>query len=126
MTLRLSPRLALLLALGALASGCQKPSDPAAVGPAQKAGAVVDTAAANAAEDAREAAAQAARGARKVEGDARQAAENATDAADAAGERISEQSRQAASNVKNSVDALVNKAGVGVERAGQKIQDASK
>jgi hypothetical protein len=130
---------AMLLSVAMLAAGCHKTDENAnaGMGPAQSAGKAVDDAGANAAAATRE-------GAAKTEAAVDQAGDKAHDAAQRAGENMSDaahqtaaaakeagadakvEAKQAGQNLKEGAANATDAAGRGLEKAGQKMQDASK
>ncbi|MGX4640521.1 hypothetical protein [Massilia sp. SYSU DXS3249] len=124
---------ALMIAVAVLATGCKKDADPS-TGPAQEAGAAIDNAGAKVAEETKEAGAaienSAERAAENVDQAADKAAANidqATDKAAAnmreAGAEVRQETKEAAAEVRQGADAINDKAGKAVERAGEKMQD---
>lgn len=118
----------ILLAVAALASGCHKTdnTDTSGMGPAQTAGKAVDDAGANAAQATRD-------GAARTEAAAREAGDKMNDAAartDAAAQQAGDDARadahEAGQDIKQGVSNATDATGKAVERAGQKMQDASK
>lgn len=125
---------AMMLALAVMATGCNKKDDNPNMGPAQEAGAAVDNATANAAQETREAA-------QNVENATENAAERVDAATDRAGERIEnaaeraeknleqagaevkQETREASAEVRQGADAMADKTGAALERAGEKMQD---
>ena len=124
---------ALMLAVAVLATGCKKDADPA-TGPAQEAGAAIDNAGAKVAEETKDAAAAVGtateRAAENVEQAADKAGENLKEAGaeirqetKEAGAEIRQETKEATAEVKQGADAINDKAGKAVERAGEKMQD---
>ena len=125
---------ALMLAVAVLATGCKKADNDPSTGPAQEAGAAIDNAGAQVAEETKE-------GAAAVGAATEQAAENidqatdraaanidqATDKAAAnmreAGAEVRQESKEAAAEVAQGADAINDKTGKALERAGEKMQD---
>jgi hypothetical protein len=130
---------ALLLSVAMLAAGCHKtdPNANAGMGPAQSAGKAVDDAGANAAAATREGAAKTEAAAEHAGDKAQDAAQRAGDnmnaaaaqskeAAKEAGANVKEGAHEAGQNIKEGAANVTDAAGRGLEKAGQKMQDASK
>jgi hypothetical protein len=128
---------ALMFAVAVAATGCKKADNDPSTGPAQEAGKAIDNTAANAAQDAKEGAAAVGNATERAVDNTAAAADRAGDkienAADRAGQNMKEagaevrqESKEAAANVKEGAADATAKAGKGLERAGEKMQDASK
>lgn len=124
---------ALMLAVAVLATGCKKDADPS-TGPAQEAGKAIDNAGAKVAEETKEGAATVGaateRAAENVDQATDRAAANIDQATDKAAENLKEagaevrqESKEAAAEVRQGADAVNDKAGKALERAGEKMQD---
>ena len=125
---------AIMLAVAVLATGCKKADNDPSTGPAQEAGKAIDNAGAKVAEETKEGAAAVGaateRAAENVDQATDKAAANidhATDKAAAnmreAGAEVRQESKEAAAEVRQGADAINDKAGKAVERAGEKMQD---
>lgn len=125
---------ALMLAVAVLATGCKKADNDPSTGPAQEAGAAIDNAGAKVAEETKEAGAAVGaateRAAENVDAATERAAANIDQATDKAAENLKEagaevrqESKEAAAEVRQGADAINDKAGKAVERAGEKMQD---
>jgi hypothetical protein len=124
----------ILLAVAVLATGCHKAeSTDAGMGPAQAAGKAVDDTGAKVAAESKEAAdranAAAARAGDKVDA----AAERAGDKMQQAGAEVRQESHEAAQNMKEGAQNVKEgakdataAAGRGIERTGERMQEASK
>lgn len=106
-------RAALVLALLAGVSACKKPDE--AVGPAQKAGAAIDNAGA-------QAAAQLHENIDKVN----QAAEDMRERAKTAGDELNDAAKDAAQDANHGISKATEEVGKKVEKAGEKIQEAAR
>ena len=124
---------ALMIAVAVLATRCKKDADPS-TGPAQEAGAAIDNAGAEVAQETKEAGAaienSAERAAENVDQATDRAAANIDQATDKAAENLKEagaevrqETKEAAAEVRQGADAINDKAGKAVERAGEKMQD---
>ena len=118
----------ILLAVAVLAAGCHKTdnTDTNGMGPAQTAGKAVDDAGANAAQATHDAAVRTDAAAERAGDKMDAAAERAGDKMDAAAARTDADAHQAGQDIKQGVSNATDAAGRGLEKAGQKMQDASK
>jgi colicin import membrane protein len=120
----------MLLAVAVLATGCHKAEPTTAntngMGPAQAAGKAVDDTGAKAAAESRQAAADANAAANRAGEKIDAAAERTGENMRQAGAEVREGSKEAAQNVKEGASDATAAAGRGLERTGQKMQDASK
>jgi hypothetical protein len=125
---------AIMLAVAVLATGCKKADNDPSTGPAQEAGKAIDNAGAKVAEETKEGAAAVGaateRAAENVDQATDKAAANVEHAAEhakenmkEAGAEVRQESKEAAAEVRQGADAINDKAGKAVERAGEKMQD---
>jgi hypothetical protein len=112
---------ALMFAVAVAATGCKKADNDPSTGPAQEAGKAIDNTAAAAAQDAKEGVTDCGSAFLGVLG-ADRAGQNMKEA----GAEVRQESKEAAANVKEGAADATAKAGKGLERAGEKMQDASK
>lgn len=115
----------IMLAAAVLATGCKK-ADNDAMGPAQEAGKALDDAGAKVANETREGVERADQAAERAGANMERAADRAEANLEQAGAQVRQESREAAHDVKQGVSNATNATGKAVERAGEKIQDASK
>jgi colicin import membrane protein len=115
----------IFLAVAVLATGCHK-TDDTAMGPAQQAGKAVDDAGATVAQNAREGAERADQAAERAGDKIDHAAKRAGDNLEQAGAEVRQESKEAAHDMKEDAKDATAATGKSIERAGERIQDASK
>lgn len=106
-------RAALVLALAAGITACKKPDE--AVGPAQKAGAAIDSVGEKAAAQLHE----------NID-KANQVAEDMRERAKTSGDELADAAKDAAQDANKGISKATEEVGKKVEKAGEKIQDAAK
>lgn len=116
----------IMLAAAVLATGCKKVDNDTSMGPAQEAGKAIDDTGAKVANETREGVERADQAAERAGANIERAAERAEANVERAGAEVRQESREAAQDVKQGVSHATNETGKAVERAGEKIQDASK
>lgn len=115
----------IMLAIAVLATGCSD-RDRDGRGPAEEAGKAVDDAGATVARETEQGVERADAAAERAAENVDQAAERAEANIEQAGAEVRQETREAAADVKRGVSNATNETGKAVERAGEKIQDASK